>query len=164
MYGHGATCRTSGASRPTPSAPALAARAERHHASHVRSAAIDVRRAWSSSAGGSAGAAVAAASVVPPGVSMAPIVPDRPTDFHRPYASGPSATFDRKSRPSITAGLCPRPLEMHRGIPSGLRPCPAAPPAALSMPTVTRRTTDPAPMDVAAPAPPDPPAADRPPL
>src|SRR3954468_10098187 len=53
---------------------------------------------------------------------------------------------------------------MHRGIPSGLRPCPAAPPAALSMPTVTRRTTDRAPMDVAAPAPPDPPAADRPPL
>src|SRR3954452_7693921 len=52
MYGHGATCRTSGASRPTPSAPAVAAMAARHQASHVRSAAIDVRRAWSSSEGG----------------------------------------------------------------------------------------------------------------
>src|SRR3954465_5592319 len=30
---------------------------------------------------------------------------------------------------------------MHRGIPSGLRPCPAAPPAALCMPNVTRRHT-----------------------
>src|SRR3954454_9225444 len=30
---------------------------------------------------------------------------------------------------------------MPGGIPSGLRPCPAAPPAALSMPNVTRRTT-----------------------
>ena len=30
---------------------------------------------------------------------------------------------------------------MHSGIPSGLRPCPAAPPAALSVPNVTRRTT-----------------------
>src|SRR5919198_3548729 len=30
---------------------------------------------------------------------------------------------------------------MPRGIPSGLRPCPTAPPAALSMPNVTRRTT-----------------------
>src|SRR4051794_39477678 len=86
MYGHGATCRTSGASRPTPSAPALAASAERHQASHVRSAAIDVRRAWSRSDGGSAGAAAGAASVVPPGVSMARIVADGPTDFHRPYA------------------------------------------------------------------------------
>src|SRR3954451_13127851 len=30
---------------------------------------------------------------------------------------------------------------MHRGIPSGLRPCPTAPPAALSIPNVTRTTT-----------------------
>src|SRR4051794_13087041 len=82
MYGHGATCRTSGASRPTPSAPALAPRAVRHQASHVRSAAIDVRRAWSSSDGGSAGAAVAAA----PGGSLAPPVPERATDFPRPQA------------------------------------------------------------------------------
>src|SRR3954468_18575907 len=51
MYGHGATCSGSGASRPTASAPALAASAERHQASQVRSAAIDVRRAWSSTAG-----------------------------------------------------------------------------------------------------------------
>jgi len=32
-------------------------------------------------------------------------------------------------------------LEIPGGIPSGLRPCLAAPPAALSMPNVTRRTT-----------------------
>src|SRR3954470_5161343 len=32
---------------------------------------------------------------------------------------------------------------MHRGIPSGLRPCPPAPPAAICMPHVTRRTTRP---------------------
>src|SRR3954463_2879653 len=32
---------------------------------------------------------------------------------------------------------------MHRGIPSGLRPCPPAPPAAICMPHVTRRTTSP---------------------
>src|SRR4051794_24563824 len=31
---------------------------------------------------------------------------------------------------------------MPRGIPSGLPPCPAAPPAALSMPNAPRRTTD----------------------
>src|SRR3954465_11856881 len=82
MYGHAATCSTSGASRPTASAPALAASAERHHASHVRSAAIDVRRAWSSSDGGSAGAAVAAASVV----STAPLAPPRPPASPPPWA------------------------------------------------------------------------------
>src|SRR5262245_33775105 len=50
MYGHGATSRRSGANRPTASAPALAPSAVRHHASQVRSAAIDVRRVWSRSA------------------------------------------------------------------------------------------------------------------
>ena len=43
MYGHGATSSSSGAKRPTASAPAVAVSAARHHASHVRSAAIEVR-------------------------------------------------------------------------------------------------------------------------
>src|SRR3954454_14518888 len=43
MYGAAATCSSSGASRPTASAPALAASAARHHDSHVRSAAMLVR-------------------------------------------------------------------------------------------------------------------------
>ena len=47
MYGPAATCSTSGAKRPIPSAPAVAVSAVRHHASHVRSAAIDVR--WKTS-------------------------------------------------------------------------------------------------------------------
>ena len=53
------------------------------------------------------------------------------------------ATFERKcGRRSPPAR--PRPLEMPRRIPSGLRPCPAAPPAALSIPHVTSRTPSPA--------------------
>jgi hypothetical protein len=47
MYGHGAVSRTSGASRPIASAPAVAASAVRHQASQVRSAAIEVR--WKTS-------------------------------------------------------------------------------------------------------------------
>ena len=43
MYGHGATSSSCGAKRPTASAPAVAVSAVRHHASQVRSAAIDVR-------------------------------------------------------------------------------------------------------------------------
>ena len=45
-YGQAAT-RQRGANRPTASEPAVAASAERHHAGQVRSAAIEVRRAWS---------------------------------------------------------------------------------------------------------------------
>jgi len=40
MYGAGAACSRRGASHPTPNAPAVATEAVRHHASHVRSAAI----------------------------------------------------------------------------------------------------------------------------
>src|SRR3954452_3797538 len=43
MYGQGATPSSSGAKRPTASAPAVAVSAVRHHASQVRSAAIEVR-------------------------------------------------------------------------------------------------------------------------
>ena len=50
------------------------------------------------------------------------------------------ATFDRKWGPSITARRRPRPRNP-RGIPSGLRPCLAAPPTDLSRPNVTRRST-----------------------
>src|ERR1700756_1744426 len=41
-YGHVATCNNRGANRPTPSAPAVATSADRHQASHVRSAAMTV--------------------------------------------------------------------------------------------------------------------------
>ena len=53
MYGHGATFRSSGAKRPTPNAPTVAANAVRHQASHVRSAAIAVR--WIASSAACAG-------------------------------------------------------------------------------------------------------------
>src|SRR4051794_27864579 len=53
MYGPGATCSTWGAKRPTASAPAVAVSAVRHHASQVRSAAMDVRCQTSTCAGDS---------------------------------------------------------------------------------------------------------------
>src|SRR5690348_16866033 len=51
MYGAAGTFSASGASRPTPSAPAVAPSAVRHHASQVRSAAMPVRLAAPGSPG-----------------------------------------------------------------------------------------------------------------
>ena len=58
MYGHGAVSSSSGAKRPIASAPAVAASAVRHHASHVRSAAIEVRCQTSTAGGSGSGAAM----------------------------------------------------------------------------------------------------------
>ena len=58
MYGHGAVSSSSGAKRPIASAPAVAASAVRHHASHVRSAAIEVRCQTSTAGGCGSGAAM----------------------------------------------------------------------------------------------------------
>src|SRR5262245_51579024 len=82
MYGHGATWSSCGANRPTASAPAVAPSAVRHHASHVRSAAMEVRRSWSRSDGetspvsgcseSSCGCVIAASNTVGPEDGAAP--------------------------------------------------------------------------------------------
>ena len=54
-----------------------------------------------------------------------------------PGAGGPPVNVRRNSRPPITAMRRPRPLEIPRGIPSGLRPCLAAPTNGISWRTST---------------------------
>ena len=89
MYGAGAACNRRGASRPTPNAPAVATNAVRHHASHVRSAAISTFSAVSASAGSGVRSATAPDTRRPRRAGARPVAAvEQPPDHAAPTMTG----------------------------------------------------------------------------